>query len=229
VYQRDDERVLKAFGSGEFDYVDAIGEVEEADFSLNRGTQDLEQTGGQLSHATGTPRCVLVGVCGQRSVHAFSWGASLSCLSPAGALRGPHRGLRSGHGSQATHPNTGHISLRCAGFSEKNQYDRQTPCDQDYLRKRGYRCRVTADLVQSRWAFSSSITPSMRKAFSLGNAPYLFIPDNRSYERSSRLLFDEHNHPLDSTRLSAEEQTKYRWRRCYKMEFAAYPAYQPWG
>jgi hypothetical protein len=32
VYQRDDERVLKAFGGGEFDYVDAIGEVEEADF-----------------------------------------------------------------------------------------------------------------------------------------------------------------------------------------------------
>jgi hypothetical protein len=66
----------------------------------------------------------------------------------------------------------------------------------------------------------------MRKAFSLGDAPYLFVPDNRSYERSSRLLFDEHNHPLDSTRLSAEEQKKYRWRRCYKMEFAAC---QPWA
>ena len=30
--ERDDERVLKAFRGGEFDYVDAISEVEEADF-----------------------------------------------------------------------------------------------------------------------------------------------------------------------------------------------------
>src|SRR5258708_19254962 len=38
-------------------------------------------------------------------------------------------------GHKATHPETGDISLCCAGFNEKNSYDRQTPCDQDYLRK----------------------------------------------------------------------------------------------
>src|ERR1700675_2131441 len=38
-------------------------------------------------------------------------------------------------GHKATHPETGDISLRCEGFNEKNEYDRQTPCDQDYLRK----------------------------------------------------------------------------------------------
>jgi hypothetical protein len=38
-------------------------------------------------------------------------------------------------GHKATHPETGDISLRGAGFNEKIDYDRQTPCDQDYLRK----------------------------------------------------------------------------------------------
>jgi len=36
---------------------------------------------------------------------------------------------------KATHPKSEDISLRCQGFNEKNPYDRQTPCDQDYLRK----------------------------------------------------------------------------------------------
>src|SRR2546429_882976 len=32
LFERDDARVLEAFRRGEFDYVDAIGEVSEADF-----------------------------------------------------------------------------------------------------------------------------------------------------------------------------------------------------
>jgi hypothetical protein len=32
LYEHDDARVLEAFRRGEFDYVDAIGEVQEADF-----------------------------------------------------------------------------------------------------------------------------------------------------------------------------------------------------
>jgi hypothetical protein len=32
LFERDDARVLEAFRRGEFDYVDALGEVSEADF-----------------------------------------------------------------------------------------------------------------------------------------------------------------------------------------------------
>ncbi len=46
---------------------------------------------------------------------------------------------------------------------------------------------------------------------------YLFVPDNERYEGSSRLLFDEQNHPVDSTKLSHEQQKAYDWRRCYKL------------
>lgn len=34
---------------------------------------------------------------------------------------------------------------------------------------------------------------------------------------ASRLLFDEQNHPVDSTKLTREQQKVYRWRRCYKL------------
>src|SRR2546429_1761328 len=46
---------------------------------------------------------------------------------------------------------------------------------------------------------------------------YLFVPDNEHYEGSSRLLFDEQNHPVDSAKLTHEQQKAYDWRRCYKL------------
>ena len=33
------------------------------------------------------------------------------------------------------HPDTGDVTIACNGFNHKNIYDRQTPCDQDFLRK----------------------------------------------------------------------------------------------
>jgi hypothetical protein len=43
------------------------------------------------------------------------------------------------------------------------------------------------------------------------------VPDNDRYEGSSLLLFDEQNHPVDSTKLTHEQQKAYCWRRCYKL------------
>src|SRR6266481_5221331 len=43
------------------------------------------------------------------------------------------------------------------------------------------------------------------------------ILDNEHYEGSSRLLFDEQNHPVDSAKLTREQQKAYDWRRCYKL------------
>jgi hypothetical protein len=31
------------------------------------------------------------------------------------------------------------------------------------------------------------------------------------------MLFDEHNHPVDSKKISAEQRARCQWRRCYKM------------
>jgi hypothetical protein len=51
----------------------------------------------------------------------------------------------------------------------------------------------------------------------IGDATYLFVPDNGNYEGSSRLLFDEHNHPVESQSLTAQQRARCRWRRCYKL------------
>jgi hypothetical protein len=123
-------------------------------------------------------------------------------------------------GHKATHPETGDISLHCAGFNEKNDYDRQTPCDQDYLRKLAG--DTDAQLLQTRFnrevvgIFKQHHGFDAQRIF-IGDASYLFAPDNDRYEGSSQLLFDEQNHPVDSTKLTHEQQKAYYWRRCYKL------------
>ena len=51
----------------------------------------------------------------------------------------------------------------------------------------------------------------------IGDASYLFVPDNPAYEGSVRLLFDEHGHPVDAehlARLTPAEAARCQWRRC---------------
>jgi hypothetical protein len=69
-------------------------------------------------------------------------------------------------GHKATHPETGDISLRCAGFNDKNECDCQTPCDQDYLHKLAgdtdAGCCRPGSTARS-WESLSSTTRSMQK------------------------------------------------------------------
>jgi hypothetical protein len=51
----------------------------------------------------------------------------------------------------------------------------------------------------------------------IGDATYLFVPNNDNYEGSSLMLFDEHNHPVDGKNLSPEQRARCVWRRCYKL------------
>jgi Transposase DDE domain len=50
----------------------------------------------------------------------------------------------------------------------------------------------------------------------VGDASYVFVPDNKKYEDSVKLLFDEHNHPVDSKKVDRSDK-RYQWRRCYKV------------
>ncbi len=54
----------------------------------------------------------------------------------------------------------------------------------------------------------------------IGDASYLFVPDNPAYEGSVRLLFDAHGHPLEAAALAAltpQQAARCQWRRCYKL------------
>jgi hypothetical protein len=123
-------------------------------------------------------------------------------------------------GHKVIHPETGDVSLRCEGFNAKNEYDRQTPCDPDYLRKMARRTDVQS--LQA-W-FNRDVVGIFKQhhAFDaegifIGDATYLFVPDNPNYEGSSVLLFDEHNHPVEGQKLTSQQRARCTWRRCYKL------------
>ena len=122
-------------------------------------------------------------------------------------------------GRKAVHPDTKDVTLACTGFNDKNTNDRQTPCDQDFPRK------FARDTDAGRlhdW-FNREVPRLLRslKLFDpeglfIGDASYIFVPDNEKYEDSVKLLFDEHNHPVDSTKVDLRDK-RYQWRRCYKL------------
>ena len=221
LFERDDARVLEAFRQGEFDYVDAIGEVSEADFfrviTERKILDKLAESYPSPRERHDVPLWVYLAsnlsmrFHGEHHFHAFPFLVRASSMIEA---FGPAMGHK------ATHPETGDISLCCEGFNGKNSYDRETPCDQDYLRKLAG--DTDAELLAT-W-FNRDVVGIFKQhhAFDaegifIGDASYLFVPDNERYEGSSLLLFDEQNHPVDSVKLTPEQQKAYRWQRCYKL------------
>jgi hypothetical protein len=56
----------------------------------------------------------------------------------------------------------------------------------------------------------------------IADGSYLFVPDNPRYEGSLRLLFDEHNHPVNrkqEQQMTKAQRDRCQWRRCYRAVF----------
>lgn len=221
LFQFDQSFVLEAFRQGDFDFVDSVSELEETQFFRYIGAHKilpkLAETYPSPRKKHDVPLWMYVAsnlsmrLHGVHSFHAYPYvvrcGGMLNAFGPKVAHK-------------ARHPETGDVTLSCAGFNQKNDYDRQTPCDQDYLRKlaRG----TPPDRLQHWFNYDVIRIFKQHKAFDsegifLGDASYLFVPDNEKYEGSVRLLFDEHNHPVDSKEVPAEKRGQYQWKRCYKM------------
>jgi hypothetical protein len=221
LFERNDSLVVEAFRRGEFDYLEAVGEISETDFFRSitswKVLQKLEATYPSPCQKEDVPVwAYIVGDIslrfhGVNQFHAFPYvvrsGGMINAFGPA-------------MGHKITHPQTGDVTLSCRGFNKKNEYDRQTPVDQDYLRKMAKRTdaerlmtwfnRDVVGIFKQHHAFD-------HEGLFVGDASYLFVPDNPRYEGSSRLLFDEHNHPVDSQGLSPQQRRRYVWRRCYKL------------
>ncbi len=221
LFQYDQSFVLEAFRQGDFDFVDGVSEVGETEFFRYIGAHKIL---AKLAETYPSPRKkhdvplwmyiasnLTMRLHGVHSFHAYPYvvrcGGMLNAFGPQVAHK-------------AIHPETGDVTLSCTGFNQKNDYDRQTPCDQDYLRKVA---RATPAEELHRW-FNHDVIGILKqhKAFDsegifLGDASYLFVPDNEKYEGSVRLLFDEHNHPVDSKEVPAGKRGQYQWKRCYKL------------
>jgi hypothetical protein len=220
-FERNDAYVIEAFRQGAFDYLEGVGEVCEADFfralTQRKVLEKLAATYPSPCQKHEVPLWVYISsdismrFHGVHPFHAFPYVVRSGGLVQA---FGPQMGHR------AVHPQTGDVSLRCEGFNDKNQYDRQTPCDPDYLRKMAR--RTDAQLLQA-W-FNRDVVGIFkqhhafdREGIFIGDASYLFVPDNPRYEGSSVMLFDEHNHPVGGQKLTPQQRARCTWRRCYKL------------
>jgi len=221
AFEHDRGFVLQALRRGEIDHLEPVSEAVEADFFrhlINR--QILER----LAESYPTPRK-------KQEVPVWLYLASELSLKLHGA-QGYHaypRLLRSGGlidalgpqrgGRKTRHPETGDVTLACPGFNHKNDYDRQSPCDQDFLRK----FARDTDVERLHAWFNREVPRALHslKLFDseglfIGDASYLFVPDNERYEDSDRLWFDEHNHPVNAAEVDRKD-SRYQLRRCYKL------------
>jgi len=224
IFEQNRPLVLEGLGKGEFDYIEAASEVFETDFfgfiRAKAILSKLAQTYPTPRQKQDVPLWLYVSsnlsmrLHGVHSFNAFPLmvrsGGMLNAFGPAA-------------GRKVIHPDTGDVTIACEGFNNKNHYDRQTPCDQDFLRKMAK--DSCADRLM-RW-FGTDVVGIFRtqRAFDkegifLGDASYLFVPDNPNYEGSVRLLFDKDNHLVnrkDYQKMTDEQKRRCQWRRCYKM------------
>lgn len=223
LYEYDKESVLEAFRRGEFDAVEVVSEVAEREFFRFLGL-DEGSILQELAASYPTPRKkeevpvwfylaadMALRLHGRHSFHSFPHvvrsGGLLSLLPPEKA-------------EQRVDPKSGDLHLQCAGFNRKNHYERETPCDADTLRKLA---RDTGAAALERW-FAEALPRGMKKrrtfdpeGIFLGDASYLFVPDNPRYEGSDLLWFDEDDHLVSLEEVPPERRAGLVRKRCYKM------------
>jgi hypothetical protein len=224
IFEENKPWVLEGLRNGEFDYMEAASEVFEADFfrfiQARTYLNELAETYPMPRKKEEVPFWLYVASnlsMRLHGVHAFD--AFPLVVRCGGMLQafGPKAGRK------LVHPDTQETTVFCEGFNRKNHYDRETPCDPDYLRKVAKDTDAGALL---EW-FNRDVLRVFRKhrAFDpegifIGDGSYLFVPDNPNYEGSVKLLFDEDNHPVsleEYTKLTEARKTRCQWRRCYKM------------
>ena len=220
-FQYDRSFVLEALRHGDVDYLEHVSEAAEADLFRHLIRRQVLQ---RLAETYPTPRKkeevpvwiylsseLTLKLHGAQSYHAFP-----RILRSGGLIEalGPEMG-----GRKTPHPETGDVTLACPGFNDKNDYDRQTPCDQDFLRK--FARDTPADQLHA-W-FNREVPRCLRslglfdpEGLFIGDASYLFVPDNEHYEQSDLLWFDEHNHPVDADKVDLSDK-RYQQHRCYKL------------
>lgn len=220
VFQEDKAYIQQCLENGEIDYLEAASEASESEFFEyinSRGIlQKLSESYPLRREKEEVPMWLYVAsdislrLHGMQSFHGYPLvirtGGMVNALGPA-------------VGKKVMHPETGQVTLHCPGFNSKNEYDRETPCDQDWLRKVA---RATPADELLRW-YNTQVPQILKgerlydkEGIFVGDASYIFVPDNENYEGSEVLLFDEHNHPVNKEEVSQKQLRRCSYKRCYK-------------
>lgn len=223
LFEENRAYVIEQFHNGHFDYIEAVQEVAQRDFYRYVACPGLLDA---MAATYPWPRkreevpCWLYLIAdmamrlhGNHAFHGFPWVVRTGGLLAAfgerlGRLRvGPQKQL----------------GVTCPGFNKRNEYERCTPCDPDFLRKIA---RATPPESLQAW-FNGPVQKIFRQrrffdkaGIFIGDGSYLFVPDNDHYEGSARMLFDDHNHPVseqEHARMTPAQASQCHWRRCYKL------------
>lgn len=220
VFQEDKEYIRQSLGNGDVDYIEAVSEGKETEFFEylnNRGLlQKLSKTYPLKRKKEEVPLWLYIASDISLRLHKMQSFHSYTLVIRTGGLL---NALGPKVGKKVIHPKTGQVTLQCPGFNNKNTYERETPCDQDWLRKMAratpsgklliWYNREMPRLIKEEGLFDS-------EGIFIGDASYIFVPDNENYEGSVVLLFDEHNHPVKKEELTPEQLKRCSYKRCYK-------------
>ena len=224
IFEDNKPLVLKGLREGEFDYMEAASEVVEANFfrfiKARAYLEELAQTYPMPRQKEEVPFWVYVASnlsMRLHGVHAFdAFPMVIRCGGMLQAL-GPKMGRK------VVHPETKERTVCCEGFNRKNHFDRETPCDPDYLRKVA---KDTDAQALMGW-FNRDVVRVFRKhhvldkeGLFIGDGSYLFVPDNPNYEGSVKMRFDGQNHPVtveQYDQMTEARKSRCQWKRCYKM------------
>jgi len=206
------QRVLEAFRRGEFDQIEIIGQADEKEFFelcfKEKLLEALAQTMPTARTEEEVPLWFVLAAQLSLKLHRENSFLAFERVVRCGGLLGA---LPPEIASKHLNPQTQEMLLECRGFNDKNHYQRSTPCDQDTLRK------FTKDVTGQRWMdwFNGPVQRVFQAygfldpaGIFVGDGSYLFVPDNPAYEGSVVMWFDEHNHPVEYDKLTAEQRKK---------------------
>ena len=135
VFEKNKPYIIDEFREGRFDYIELASDVAETKFFQFLFSKQLVE---KLAQHYPSPRKrhhvpmwmyissqLSLRLHGKHSFHSYPWiiraGGLVDALGPEVAQRQVD--------------DDGNVTLECHGFNDRNLYPRQTPCDQDYLRK----------------------------------------------------------------------------------------------
>ena len=112
------------------------------------------------------------------------------------------------------------IGLKGGGFNYKNKKPRETPVDQDTIRK--YFKDTDPDKLMA-W-FNQDVVGWFRRhrgfdkdGIFIWDGTILPLPNNPNYERAGRLPLDEEGNYIEMSKLSDEERKKIKYTNCYSL------------
>lgn len=215
------QKVLEAFRNGEFDQIEIIGEADEKEFfELCFKEKMLDALSAQMPTARKKLEVPLWFQLAANLSLKLHLENSYSAFDQVVQCGGLLSAMPTEEAFKRLNPQTQEIWRQCRGFNQKNHYERQTPCDDDTLRK------AVKDVPASDWQqwFNGPVQQVFQShgffdpaGIFIGDGSHLFVPDNEAYEGSVVMWFDEHNRPVEYEKLTVQERKKAHRERCYKL------------